>query len=316
MAESAPSPAADGPATAAPPPKTWIPLESNPRVITAFARRLGMPRALAFHDVLGLDDELLSMLPRPVHSLILLFPITAATEAHAKGRDAELAARGAPEAPEGVFYMRQTVGNACGTIAMLHALGNCPREVREGGAPRESGGNGGGDDGTDGGDGGDERSFLPRFFAATASLTPAERGAFLERPPPGAPDLEAAHGRAAERGDTAAPGAGEDVDLHFVALIPAQGRVWELDGRRRAPVDHGPCAGEGEGEEGEGGEEGGGDGDDAPPPSFLAAAACVAREYMAREEAAGGSIAFNLIALGPADEDEEDEKEMGAGGEA
>jgi hypothetical protein len=39
-------------------PKKWIPLESNPEIITEFAGRLGLDTAgVAFHDVLGLDEE-------------------------------------------------------------------------------------------------------------------------------------------------------------------------------------------------------------------------------------------------------------------
>ena len=38
-----------------------------------------------------------------------------------------------------------------------------------------------------------EGSFLQRFLAATAHMTPEERGKYLEEPPPGAPDLDEAH---------------------------------------------------------------------------------------------------------------------------
>ena len=31
---------------------------------------------------------------------------------------------GAGEAPKDMFYMKQTISNACGTVAMLHAVGN------------------------------------------------------------------------------------------------------------------------------------------------------------------------------------------------
>jgi ubiquitin carboxyl-terminal hydrolase L3 len=281
-ADAAPADGADGA-------RPWIPLESNPEVITAFARRLGMPASFAFHDVYGMDDDLLCMVPAPARALILLFPITPASEAFAKRRDAELEAAGAPACPPGLFYMKQTVGNACGTIAMLHAIANCRQAMGLGGG---AGGSGAAapDDADGGGD--DERSFLRRFFAATASLSPAERGRFLERPPEGAPDLEAAHRRAAERGDTAAPAAEDDVDLHFVALVPALGRVWELDGRRRGAVDHGPLS--------EGGD-------------FLRDAVRVAKEFVAREAEAegGGSLQFNLMALGPAEGEEEEDDEGG-----
>jgi ubiquitin carboxyl-terminal hydrolase L3 len=39
-------------------PKKWIPLESNPEVITDFASRIGLDtQQWAFHDVFGLDEE-------------------------------------------------------------------------------------------------------------------------------------------------------------------------------------------------------------------------------------------------------------------
>jgi ubiquitin carboxyl-terminal hydrolase L3 len=38
-------------------PKKWLPLESNPEVMTAFASHLGLDASrFAFHDVLGLDE--------------------------------------------------------------------------------------------------------------------------------------------------------------------------------------------------------------------------------------------------------------------
>lgn len=283
--------AGDAPAPADATRTHWIPLESNPEVITAFARRLGMPSSFAFHDVYGLDEELLAMVPgQPVRALILLFPITAATERAAKSQDAELEAAGALQAPGGVYYMKQTVGNACGTIAMLHAIANSRAVMGLEGEGAEEGGKKTEADNKDNDDG-EDRSFLRRFFAATAALSPAERGKFLERPPADAPDLAQAHRRAAERGDTAAPDAEADVDLHFVALVPAAGRVWELDGRRRGPVDHGPLS----------------DGVER----FLHDAARVARGYFSREAEeggeGGGSINFSLIALSGADDDEDDD---------
>ena len=38
-----------------------------------------------------------------------------------------------------------------------------------------------------------EGSFLQRFFSATADMDPAQRGAYLEHPPEGAPDIDEAH---------------------------------------------------------------------------------------------------------------------------
>lgn len=31
---------------------------------------------------------------------------------------------------DGVYFMKQTVGNACGTIGLLHAVGNITSEIK------------------------------------------------------------------------------------------------------------------------------------------------------------------------------------------
>lgn len=95
-----------------------------------------------------------------------------------------------------VYFMKQTISNACGTIALLHALGNNLDRVSL--APD---------------------SFLGRFFEATKGMSPEEVGRYLERPPEGAPDIEQAHAAAAMQGQTSAPNPDEVVDLHFVALV-------------------------------------------------------------------------------------------------
>merc|ERR1719230_491837 len=121
---AAPADAAAAPAAAAKLP-TWLPLESNPDILNAFARRLGCPASWGFADVFGLDDELLCMIPQPCAALCLLFP----SEGISKPRRAELRARvaAAPQtlSPKLVFAQQHDdVGNACGTIATLHALSN------------------------------------------------------------------------------------------------------------------------------------------------------------------------------------------------
>lgn len=36
------------------------------------------------------------------------------------------------EITSGVYFMKQTVGNACGTIGLLHAVGNITSEIKLG----------------------------------------------------------------------------------------------------------------------------------------------------------------------------------------
>jgi len=52
--------------------------------------------------------------------------------------------------------------------------------------------------------------------------------------------LESAHKAAASEGDSSAPSADDSVDLHFVCFIKDENNhLWELDGRRKGPLDRG-----------------------------------------------------------------------------
>mmetsp|Transcript_25498 Transcript_25498/g.55461 ORF Transcript_25498/g.55461 Transcript_25498/m.55461 type:complete len:237 (-) Transcript_25498:928-1638(-) len=195
--------------------KKWIPLESNPSVFNDFASKLGIDVSqYSFCDVFGLDEDLLSMVPQPVIAVLMCFPITEDTETAAKEEDEAAAKRGGE--PPQVYYMKQTIGNACGTIALLHAVANNQPALQLA-----------------------QPSFLHQFLGATQSLDPVSRGKYLEEPPEGAPSIEEAHQTAAAEGDSAPPADEEEVDLHFVAFVECQGRLIQLDGRRAGPVDHG-----------------------------------------------------------------------------
>ena len=134
---------------------SWLPLESNPDVLNPFVKRLGLPDAFGFTDVFGLDEELLAMVPQPCLAVCLLYP---SGKISAPRREAQRAAADAqPSPPPGLFYTMQHdgIGNACGTIACMHACGNAV------GADALSDGP------------------LKKFMEATASMGPAERGRAL-----------------------------------------------------------------------------------------------------------------------------------------
>jgi ubiquitin carboxyl-terminal hydrolase L3 len=82
---------------------------------------------------------------------------------------------------------------------------------------------------------------------------------------------------AAQQGATAPPAEEEalNIDLHYVALVCQGGTLWELDGRKSQPINHGPTV---------------------PERLLQDAVEVVRREFVERTE----SINFNLIALAAA----------------
>ncbi len=66
-------------------------------------------------DVFGTDPELQAMVPSPILSLLLLYPLTENTKSKEIGTISP---------KEDCYFMKQSISNACGTIAILHSLAN------------------------------------------------------------------------------------------------------------------------------------------------------------------------------------------------
>ena len=47
------------------------------------------------------------------------------------------------------------------------------------------------------------------------------------------------HASVAQEGQTSTPRLEDNVDLHFIAIVLADGHIYELDGRKEAPTKHG-----------------------------------------------------------------------------
>ncbi|KAK4338203.1 hypothetical protein RND71_042690 [Anisodus tanguticus] len=187
--------------------KKWIPLEANPDVMNQFIWGLGVPPDEAeCYDVYGLDEELLEMVPKPVLAVLFLFPLT---PQNFKLEIIHESCLQVQDPTSTVFFMKQTVGNACGTIDPLHAIGNITSEILV-----------------------DEGSFLDKFFKSTALMDPMERASFLEKDR----EMEVAHSVAAAAGDTEVP---VNVEDHFICFTCVDGQLYELDGDRSGPISHG-----------------------------------------------------------------------------
>jgi ubiquitin carboxyl-terminal hydrolase L3 len=101
--------------------KHFIPLESNPEVFTQLIHDLGVSPKLSFQDVLTLDEP--AMFPRPALALVLIFPAAETYESQRVKEDAQYEEYASAENEE-VVWFKQTINNACGLYAILHAVCN------------------------------------------------------------------------------------------------------------------------------------------------------------------------------------------------
>ncbi|RGP60968.1 ubiquitin carboxyl-terminal hydrolase l3 [Fusarium sporotrichioides] len=192
----------------------FIPLEANPQLMTTLIHKLGVSDALEIHDVYSLTEpELLAFIPRPALALLLVFPISAVYESQRMAEDSLVDEYKGKGDTEPVLWWPQTIRNACGLMGLLHAVtnGNARNFIEEG-------------------------STLDTVIKRSMPLDPRGRAKVLES----TPELATAHKEAATQGDTAAPDAEDDVELHYVCFAKGMDNgLWELDGRRKGPIRRG-----------------------------------------------------------------------------
>ncbi|KYN42155.1 Ubiquitin carboxyl-terminal hydrolase isozyme L3 [Trachymyrmex septentrionalis] len=216
----------------------WVPLESNPE----FLHKLGVPKKWSILDVYGLESELLAIIPRPVLAIILLYPISSKIE---KTKEEQAEAKDSKnDAAESVYHVKQSISNACGTIALLHSVANNLDVIQL------------------------EDGFFKKFLEETKGLSYIERGERLEK----AQDIIDTHMESAQEGQTEAPAEDVEVYHHFVAFVHKDGSLYELDGRKSAPINHGSTT----------------------PETLLDDAARVCKEYMEHDP---NEVRFTVVAL-------------------
>ena len=200
----------------------WLPLESNPELLNEVGAKWGLPSTHGFVEVLGMDPELLKLVPRPVAACVFLFPCTEKIHAFRKRLMSELSAKGRlshdEESKRGIFFMRQhrEFGNACGTIAAIHAITNGVRADLDGDSP------------------------LGSFASDNAGRSADDVGSALLAADglKTASDSDASSGTA----QTACPARdAPPLEHHFVTFCRSAGGdvLLELDGTKPCPIDHG-----------------------------------------------------------------------------
>jgi ubiquitin carboxyl-terminal hydrolase L3 len=182
---------------------------------------------------------MLSFVPRPASALLLVFPVSKNYETFRMQEDADKAVYEGKGEGEPVIWYKQTIRNACGLIGVLHAVSNggarnfIGMEFNLPGAFlwRE----------------GwvliylalEPESDLHNLVQSAIPLAPIERADLLYN----SKALESAHADAASQGQSNAPDATDDIDLHFVCFVKDEkNQLWELDGRRKGPLNRGHLA--------------------------------------------------------------------------
>lgn len=156
---------------------------------------LGVPDEYAVLDVLGFEPEVLCLVPKSTVGIIFLSPEAGPGE-------------GIEDIPDGLYWMRQMVRDACGTVALVHAVVNSSIVLKE-------------------------DSILDKFVKKTRSLNPEERGVALGEDS----DFAAAHDSAAKEGSTSTSGESYNTPHHYIAFVNSNGRLYEMCGSR--VIDHG-----------------------------------------------------------------------------
>jgi ubiquitin carboxyl-terminal hydrolase L3 len=196
--------------------KTWVMLENNPDVMNQLASKLGLSSELQFYDVYSLDEpELIAHIPRPALALLVIIPLTPAWDQARNAEDAgkEPYTGSGPDEP--VIWFQQTIGHACGSIGLLHSVLNGPAV-----------------------DFIKPDSDLAAIRSQAIPLDMVKRAEMLYNSEP----FELAHKSVEQVGDSYASPAVERDGGHFVSFVKSGGKLWELEGNRKGPLDRGNLA--------------------------------------------------------------------------
>ena len=235
--------------------KKWFPLESNPELLNKYISKLGFDTSLySFTDVFSTEDWALGMIPPGTAAVVFLYPLTTVQEDFRAKETDELETL---EVDAAVWHIKQRIGNACGTIGILHALANIPEPLKVAAIPANS--------------------WLGKFYDSCPSqLSSVAKADILE----GDEEIASKHDAATsdEQNQTGRGALDDQLITHFVAIVNVNGKLYELDGRKVKPVNHG----------------------DTTQETFLKDSANLVQKFMDRDP---GEMRFTILALAPSQGD-------------
>lgn len=186
----------------------------------------------------------------------MLYPLTEKQTSFVDG-DSELKDAGTYN--DDVWFIKQRIGNACGTIGLLHALMNVDHRQRL--------------EAADGSPCFEKGSWLEEFAKICPStLDPLSKADKLESDN----KIASLHDEAtsSDANQTNRGNLDDNIITHFVTLMCAKNMLYELDGRKGGPVSHGQTS----------------------RAALLKDACRVVRAFMDRDP---GEMRFTILALAP-----------------
>lgn len=185
----------------------WPPLESNPEIFEEYMHQMGLPEPWGFSELFGFEEDLLAFVPQPVVAVIVNYERLVV---ETKKQDSPTTSTMDPTTSVN-YYMKQTetLDNACGVIACLHAIFNNMELIAL-----------------------EEGKTLSKYWENVQGTTPEERAIILE----GFTEFQQQHQAFASQGQSNMADSQSDVKHHYVAfVVNARGQLVELDGTKPGP---------------------------------------------------------------------------------
>lgn len=222
----------------------WQPLESNPEVLNNYLQSLKFDTSeFEFTDLWSVEEWAQEMISQPVLGLLLNFPFSAGHLAYKRLEDEQVKMNGQYLDPD-LFFVNQKAENSCGTLALFHIVTNLGPDHQH--LIEDS-------------------SIAIQFKKSLLNQSSQERG---ERMAENAQILES-HVQSVEKSEAKPT---TIIENHFSAFICLKGHLYELDGTKSFPINHGATS----------------------EQTFLADACKVMTKFMQREPA---NMNFSILAL-------------------
>lgn len=191
----------------------WLELESDPGLFTLLLEDFGV-KGVQVEEIYDLHKPLDSQ----VYGFIFLFRWIEERRSRRKVvEQTEIFVRD-EDVVNNIFFAQQMVPNSCATHALISILLNCPNIYLG--------------------------ETLSRLKAHTHGMSPENKGWAIGN----TPELACAHNshampqakRRLDKSSSVSTGRFTGEAFHFVSFVPINGRLFELDGLKPFPIDHGP----------------------------------------------------------------------------